>query len=214
MNPYNLAVNGLSGNGSGWIDGEGTNEFSFADIALKLVAEQLSNLVMCKVSNGDSVLAIVENVNGSWSTDYENIPVGTPKLLQELENRYNALISYCNTNNITVNVKGFIWHQGERDYTLGYDAQYASNFSALVAKVRNFTGVADLPVFYGTISEISTQYSLTIKNAQLAFAVSDDNAYCRDNSALTLISGEDHFDATSSKTFGEWVADMFSTNYL
>lgn len=189
------------------------DKFSFAHVALHNINQAIRNVCVCQVSEGGTCIAPVANVDkGSWSADYDLIPVGTPKLLQELENRYNDLIAYCSANNITVNVKGLLWHQGEEDFTQGEDANYAVNFSAMITKIRSFTGNATLPIFYGTVNDDSTKYSATIRASHLAFAAGDNNAYCRDNNDLTMFDTL-HFDAESCVTFGEWVYNQYVDNY-
>lgn len=214
LDTYDLSNIGQSGNGASWIEADSSDKFSFADVALYNICQNLSNVICCRVTEGGSVLDAVVDVDGSWTTDNVTDISPTIRLLPALKARYDALVAYCDSVNITLNLKGLIWHQGEADYQAGEAsiAAYADNWSDFIAEIRSHVGIVDLPVFYGTISHNSIYYDATIEAAQLAFAASDDNAYCRDNSALTLVDTA-HFDAASCKVFGEWVAETYLENY-
>lgn len=207
---YDLTDIGQSGNGSSWVSADSSGKYSFAHVALKKVAETIDNVIVCQVTQGSSPLAAVSNAKGSWNYDYEAIPVGTPKLLESLENRFAALQSYLNSINRSYVVRGIFFHQGEwdDDSIFNEEDEYAVNFSGLVAKIRSFTNKPYLPIIYGTVPAASAANSLIIKNAHLDFAENDANAYCRDNDDLTLFDSY-HFDALSSNLFGEWAADQF-----
>jgi hypothetical protein len=213
LTDYNLTNIGQNGNGTSWIQAQSSGNFSFAHIALKDIADEIGNVYTCQVTSGGTPIGAVSNAKGSWNADYDSIPTGTPRLLESLERRYNDLVAYCALKGVTLNLLGIIWHQGEHDEVLGTEASYAANFTALVSKIRTFTGNATLPIIYGTIPATSDYYSATIRTAQLNFAAGDANAWCRDNDDLTMFD-DVHFDAASCSTFGEWAAETYIDNYV
>jgi hypothetical protein len=209
--PYDIYNVGPTGCGQGWTDPR-PQRYGFATLAAYGLQATVRNVMLCQVSNGDTILDARTWPNGSWSADYDSIPSGTVKLLQQLELRYAALVAWAATNSVTLNVRGLIWHQGEADHNGGASATYAASFAALITKVRTFTALPTLPIFYGTIASASASYNTTIKAAQLDFAAGDAHAWCRDNTSLTLFDTA-HFDAASSQTFADWVISTYNSNY-
>lgn len=207
--PYLLTDIGQDGNGSSWISSDSLSKFSFAHIALKAINDSIGQVVVCQVTSGGTPIAPTSNTNGSWCADYDAIPSGTPALLQELQSRFGFLMSHCAANNITPTIRALLWHQGESDVTRGEQANYGSRLTAVMTQIRQFSGVSDLPIYFGTIAFASGAYDTTVNTAMTNYAVGTTNAYCRDNYSLTLLDTF-HFDATSSETFGTWVA----TEYL
>ena len=138
---------------------------------------------------------------GSWNVDFNAIP--TRKLLQELENKFTLAIADLVADNKTYTIKGMLWHQGESDSTsTANQNDYYDNFTDVINYVRGFTGVAALPVIFGTISHASAQYSSVIESAQLQIASQDANAYVVDMQNGTLLDPY-HFGAISSEYLGD-----------
>lgn len=206
---------GQSGNGRNWSVTATGNNWSFVHVALKKISDSIGNVVACQVTQGGSILneqASSDPLFGSWGTDFGSIPGGTPSLLSALETRFNTMKEYCRLFNITINLRGFIWHQGEADRFNPADVNYETNFNDLVDYVRNFTSSPSLPFFYGTVPSTSSSYNATVRAAHLAVAAAKSDMYCRDNNGYTFIDGL-HFDAASCITFGEWVEIQYTTNY-
>jgi len=160
---------GQSGNGRNWSVAATGNMFSFVHVALKLINDTLGNVVACQVTQGGSILnaqASSDPLFGSWSTDFANIPGGTPSLLTALENRYNLMMAHCGLFNITVNVRGILWHQGEADRFSPAAENYEGNWGDFIDYVRNMVGVPNLPVFHGTIPATSSSYNATVRAAR------------------------------------------------
>jgi len=212
---YDLTDIGESGNGSSWVLEQTSGKYSFAHVALKKIAETMKNVLVVQVTSGGTPLAAVSNTRGSWNHNYAAIPDdGTPKLLQEFNNRFDSLAAYLNANNKSFEIRGMLWHQGEWDDDTKYndEANYYTNFTELISTVRSFTGKSDLPIIFGTIDNESAAYSPTIRTAQLQVASEDSDAYCRDNDDLSIYDTF-HFDANSCNTFGEWCATQYLNNY-
>lgn len=209
---YDLTDYGQAGNGSSWIQTQSDNNYSFVHVALKKIADSMINdVVVCQVTSGGTALDPEYNVRGSWSPGGPT-EGGAPHLLDALEDRFNALSAYCTANNINLAVKGILWHQGEADSLIaGAPALYAGRFATLINKIRTFTSSPSLPIYYGTVSDGSTQHDATIEAAHLAYAASDPNAHCLDvfGSGLTLLPDTLHFDASGCNRFGDWVGDMY-----
>lgn len=213
---YDLTNKGQNGNGMEWVQGTSLIRWGAFHVALKEIADNVSNIVSVRVSNGGAILAPFERdslaQNGSFSADYANIPSSQAKLLEALENRFYQLVQYCQDNNIVLNVKALIWHQGEAD---GADASsttaeddYENNLLDFIDKVRDFTNKPNLPIITGTIPSTSSKFSQKVKDAQLNVASNDSNFYCRINDDLTFFDGL-HFDANSCITFGQWIKNTF-----
>jgi hypothetical protein len=198
---YALGAPGANSQSSNW---------GFVQVALHLLSQSVPNVCAIQRTVGDSQLAATPfRANGSWNSDYTSISDNSPRLGQFLQEKFEGFKTYCDTNNITMNVRGMIWHQGESDDFSPADADYATNWSNFVSSVRTYTGEPNLPIFYGTVSDQSPNYNATIRTAMLNFAAGDSNAYCRDNNDFAGL----HWDGADSVTFGTWVYDNYIANY-
>nr|WP_290442628.1 sialate O-acetylesterase [Pseudoalteromonas sp. Ps84H-4] len=209
---YYLDKTGKSGNGSSWVTSQTTNKFSFAHVALKNIAEVMDNVVVCQVTSGGTALSPAAYARGSWCPDYNEVPEGTPRLLEDLVNRISNLMSFCSLNDIKVNFKAIIAHQGESDSQRRLEDPdlYQARWSKLIGILRSVAEDPELPVIYGTVPSSSLWYDATIRQAHLDFAAADPNAYCRDNEGISMLSDELHFDAQGSEEFGNWASTTFN----
>jgi hypothetical protein len=213
IEPYSLTERGRSGTGKNWLSAGGITaaRWGFTEVASKLLADTWPNVVMCQVTAGGSRLGLSEAIfpgASSWNTNYGLI-LGTYKYLQELNTKFDALISFCQARNIPYRIRGMLWHQGEADNHPSVDSAYQANLTSLIAEVRSFTGVAALPFVFGTVPAVSSSYNATVRAAQLAVDAADANAYCRDNNGLAydLAAGDPlHWGASACVTFGTWAA--------
>lgn len=189
---------------------EGANKYAFNHVALYQIAQELPNVTTVQITAGGSQLSSAQSqIKGIWNADYASIPSDSVALLHALQLRFEHLQRWVSTRpNLTLKVRGLIWHQGESDAWSPADTEYLANWTALVSKVRTFVGDPNMPVFYGTIPSTSADYNATVRAAMLSFAASDPNAYCRDNDDLTMYDGV-HFDAASCNTFGDWTYSTF-----
>jgi len=170
--------------------------------------------LVIKQSKGGTALAIGVNALGCWNTDFDSIPIGQRRLLQELQLKIATVTSYLDSINKTYRFRAMLFHQGESDGDGGAPSQsaYYANFTNIIAYLRSIIGLT-VPIIYGTIPNASASYSATIEAAHLQVASEDENAYCVDLSGLTL-SDPYHFDSASSIYFGEQVANIFINNNL
>lgn len=191
-------------------DSLGVGKFSFNHVTMHLATQQINDVVSVQQTIGGTILYAQAYANGCWNADYDAIPSGTPRLLQELEIKYKLFANWATSKGLTFKVRGLLWHQGESDGLAGglASSTYGANWAALVSKVRSFTGDAALPIFYGTIPATSADYDVVIRDAMLDYAASDPNAYCRDNDDLTMFDGV-HFDAASNVVFGTWAYETW-----
>jgi hypothetical protein len=200
-NPYEVIRTGGSGRSFGDTPpGRSFENWAFADVAFKEINDSIGNVIVLGISKGGTSLT------SDW--------INSGGLLEVLENRYNKLISKFNAFQVPYNVRGMIWHQGERDGVTGQQAQYQAGWTTFISRIRTLTGNANFPIFYGTISEDSERgaYNTVVKAAQLDTAAGDANLYCRDNTDLTLFDTA-HFDAASQLTFGQWTRQNYIDNY-
>lgn len=197
---YNLDQGSFTGR-----DITANGDFAFNHVAMYKAAQDINDVVAVTNTEGGTILYASADGNGSWNADYDAIPTGSRRLLQELEIKYKLFANWAESKSLTFKVRGLIWHQGENDAIVPAAIPvYGTNLAALIAKVRSFTGDAQLPIFYGTVPASSSAYDVDIRNAMLNYAAGDANAYCRDNDDLTLFDGL-HFDASANETFGDWV---------
>ena len=155
------------------------------------------NLYVVKASLGGTALSYTAT-SSSWYFPY-NLVTGTA-MLQQLELRIEASETYWTSQGKTPKYRAMLWHQGESD--AGDPSNYQTNMTTLIAKVREFTGVADLKFYIGTIPTTSAGYSATIRTAQDNIAAADPNVHVVDLANLTLADAF-HFDAASAKEAGQ-----------
>lgn len=105
---------------------------------------------------------------------------------------------------------GFAWMQGESDALVDtYAAAYADNLAHLVARVREETGVADLPVAIGLIAcEGLCPYLDTVRAAEIAVADADPAVVTVETLDLPRNPYDTwHYDGPSTRVLGERLAD-------
>ena len=213
VSDYSLSDTGPNGNGWAYVGGASLdNRFTYKEVALYEIAQAEPNnkILMCQVTNGASTLGLSQRDNGTWNVDFDNVVQPTPLLAQLLKDKYDSLVVYANTNNLTLKIRGMLWHQGESGSP---GADYQTALESFFAYVRGFTNSPNLPIISGTVPETSTGYNAFIRTVMLNVASNDANIYYRDNNGLTFNDGT-HFDAQSCVTFGNWVKDIVINNNL
>lgn len=189
------------GTGSGTKSGSNAadhNQWAFDVFTLRYLQQNLNkNIYVLKTSQGGTALSATATTN-SWYFPYESV-TGV-KMLQLLETRISEVKSYCIANGKTPIFRGVLWHQGESDVSDA--ANYQTNLTTLISKVREFTGVEDLKFFIGTIPTVSAGYSATIRTGQFNVEAADSNVHVVELNDLTLFDSF-HFNAASAKTAGQ-----------
>ena len=211
VSDYSLSDTGPNGNGWPYVTGASlNNRFTYKEVALYEIAQARpnNNVLMCQVTNGGSTLGLNQRESGSWNVDFDNVIQPTPLFAQLLKDKYDSLLAFASANNLTLNVRGMLWHQGESG-SPGTDYQTA--LQAFFDYVRTFTNKPNLPIVSGTIPDTSNNYNASIRTAMLNVANADANIYYRDNNGLTFFDGI-HFDAQSCVTFGNWAKDIVINN--
>lgn len=212
LRPYDLSDIGSQGNGTAWVSGSNSlNKFGFADITCYELGRVLPRLVVCRVTQGASILAATSLASGSWNADYNAIPEGTPKLLQDLETKIAQLKDWAAVAKLNLNFVGLLWHQGEADDN-SHATAYEENLRQLISSVRSFTR-ADLPIVSGTIPAESARYNATIRDAMLDTASTVPGVTYRNNNGIGLLGDDLHFNAQGSVDFGNWAAGQILETY-
>ncbi len=105
-----------------------------------------------------------------------------------------------------VRIAGMIWMQGESDaLDLDDAAVYEENLTHLVARVRQDTGVADLPFVAGLIDCVPCGLSgrEIVREAQQAVADADPKVQVIETEDLQLWTDEIHYNGPGMRTLGE-----------
>lgn len=162
------------------------------------IANQIGKQVLViKRSKGGTSLGIGATAAGCWNIDFASIPEGTPKMLQEFEDRYAAATNYLNSINKTYRVVAAIRHQGEADKGSPHNAAFEQNLLDETAYVRSFVGNSELPIFIGNIPDLSSSYDAAIEAAfQNVCALPNNHLF--DCSDTALLSDSLHFSATGN----------------
>jgi hypothetical protein len=233
VDPWDTTRSGPAGMGHDWISGlAGTGAaFGFQDAfayhALKNEASG-ERYVFIEVAQPDSIIGLTSiGANGSWNADTGAVEAtgAGRSLLLALLGRASLFDQFATANDLSYELKGVLWHQGESDATNATNASnYQANLTAIIGAVRSTLGVADLPWYMGTVCTRSTQFNAngaTVRAAQKAIAAADANVYLRDNEdwagrpseppgigsgAGGANTAAGHFGGPTADRFGLWVA--------
>ena len=109
-------------------------------------------------------------------------------------------------------VRAFLWHQGESDGTIYEVAKdYYNNLKWFLSYVRGVIGNVNLPFIAGTISAESEQGGCTyyniINDAINRLGQEDPNFHVIDLSGAPLKSDHLHFGAVAAEYYGQKVFD-------
>jgi hypothetical protein len=201
--------NSLSANFGMWT--LGTAQWAYDAIVLSRLQHHLNDIIYeIKWSLGSTAISPSGmNGGGFWTPRFENIPAGKQKLLSNFEQSIRTAI----TNNSNIEIKAFLWHQGEADYSPAARGDYYDNFCDVIDYVRGVVGNPTLPVIFGTISHSSGQYSSIIEDAMIKIANQDKYIYMIDMSNAALLDAY-HFDATSSEYLGTKMYEVLRDEIL
>lgn len=160
--------------------------------------------VVKRSQGGTPIYIDPSNDKGTWNIDFDNIPVGIPKLTQELETRYINAKNYIQNFGKTVEVKAILWYQGGTDVqTAGALDQYKVNFTNVINYIRNtIIGVADTPFVFVTQSENSATYSTQLLQIQTELLSELSNMYMVDAKDVNMLVDNIHVDAAGCEWIG------------
>ena len=161
------------------------------------------DIYIVKHSLGSTAISeTVDSTGSCWQPFFELTSATATNLTEEFEQYITEAMASSEFSN--VEIKAFLWHQGERDAFGGTVSQnaYYENFKNLIAYVRGVVGNPLLPIVFGTISESSSRYNTTINTAQNQIASEDPFAFVVDMSQATLFDTL-HFNGTSSESLGQ-----------
>jgi hypothetical protein len=164
------------------------------------------NLYLIKRSKGGTPIYIqpAGNEKGCWNVDFDNIPVGTPKLLQELEYKYNSGKTYIENLGKSLTIKAILWYQGGTDVEIGGDAitDYKENFRNVINYIRNtIVGVPTVPFIFVTQSHNSLTYNTVLESGQTELVSEMTNLYMVDAKDVVMQPDNIHINADGA----EWV---------
>lgn len=163
------------------------------------------NVYVIKRAKGGTAIS-TKGIDGGgfWDPYFENVTTGLV-LTKEFERYIREAMKSADFSNIEI--KAFLWHQGESDSTTLAAEEYYRNLKNLISYIRGVVGNPKLPVIFGTISHSSAQYNATVEAAQIKIANEDEYTYCIDMSAGTLLDSW-HFDGQSSEYLGNKMFDI------
>ena len=180
------------------------SEWAFDTEVYHALTNYLSDdIYIVKHSLGSTAISeTVDSTGSCWQPFFELTNPTATNLTEEFEQYITEAMASSEFSN--VEIKAFLWHQGERDAFGGTVSQnaYYQNFQNLIAYVRGVVGNPILPIVFGTISESSSRYNTTINTAQNQIASEDPFAFVVDMSQATLFDTL-HFDGTSSESLGQ-----------
>lgn len=130
---------------------------------------------------------------GAPNQNYETLLAETQRALVDIQNQGKI-----------PELAGIIWMQGESDaIDVEEDAlNYKSNLTQWIASFRNDTGVPDLPMVVGRITQADIyQYATEVRNAQVEFANEDPFATWINTDDLPLLD-DYHYNAQGHITLG------------
>jgi hypothetical protein len=82
MTAYNTDHTGRTANGTSFTSTiAASGNFSFIDVAAHDIAETIDDVVVCRVTMGDTALDPAETANGSWNANYASVTPGRLALL-------------------------------------------------------------------------------------------------------------------------------------
>ena len=164
------------------------------------------NLYLIKRSHGGTPIYIQPegNEKGCWNVDFDSIPVGTPKLLQELEYKFNSGKTYIDNLGKTLSVKAILWYQGGTDVEIGGDAitDYKENFRNVINYIReDIVGDPTVPFLFVTQSHNSLTYNSVMESGQTELVSEMVNLYMVDAKDVVMQVDNIHINADGA----EWV---------
>ena len=178
---------------------------------------------IAEATGSDNQIAIVKVTRGGASLRNDFLPTSDVNtvddepqgfLYRALIDQITASITELESQGNTVNVKGFLWHQGESDTgNSGRVGNYTSLFTDLVEGVRE-TVDEDIPVVIGQLGQDRTSALNDVFNTTVAsFANSTDGISIASSVGVTNIDGDPtHFDANGQILLGERFAAAFGPN--
>ncbi|MDF7823598.1 sialate O-acetylesterase [Pontiellaceae bacterium B12227] len=142
------------------------------------------DIALIKVTKGGS------NLHSNWS------PAGNGFMWQTFTNHVTVAMQQLADAGETATIRGLIWHQGESDISRT-SAEYTADLTSFLAAVRSFTGVANLPIVMG---ELSDTYSARTVDMN-AVAELDPNTSIASSDGLVTQDGT-HFNPVSQLRLG------------
>ncbi len=131
------------------------------------------------------------------------------------EGLYGSFLKYvaeakkqATAQDLTWNVKGLFWHQGESDANAPHAGNYQHNLQNLIYRFRKDLGV-DLPIVIGHIRQLN-ESTETINAAIDRIAVANPRIAAVPSSDLTFESATDvHFNLAGCHALGERLAEAY-----
>lgn len=174
------------------------------------------NLYLIKRSKGGTPIYIEPggNPKGCWNVDFDNIPVGTPKLLQELEIKFDLAKTYITNIGKTLSMKAILWYQGGTDVEIGGAAitDYKENFRNVINYIRNdIVEDPNIPFIFVTQSHNSLTYNLVQETGQIELLSEMTNLYMVDAKDVVMQPDNIHINAAGAEWVGTNAYDQLKT---
>lgn len=179
------------------------NRWAFDAVVYHHLSQALQDrFYVIKWSQGNTSIDAKGANNRHWTPHFNTLDSMEQSLLMD----FTEAIQACQNNKAAnLDIKAFIWHQGEGDRNVS--ERYYNNLKDLIHYVRTLVGKPELPFITGTFSHKSGQYRPTVEAALLKLASEDPNMYVVDLSKAELMDRY-HFNAEWSEYFGEKVFNL------
>lgn len=173
-------------------------------------------LYVIKQAVGSTYLEKIGGANGWWFP--EDVGWSVTNMLSRSLWYWRWYLQRLILDQKSYTIKACLWAQGENDaMNLTASNNYQTNLTNLIAFIRNFWGIGNLPFVIYQINKgtDNTQtYWTTIKSAQEYVAANTSNVYLITNTANYTFSDPAHFDKASLVTGGDDAWNILNSNNL
>ena len=175
------------------------------------------------------------NIVGKWSPDKGSIK-DSGILIDALVERFNNMISYCETNGVMVNPIAILWHQGEHDGDVSWASGGATASDGLGKSVKEydinlekvrcfFRGVfknENIPWLGGEISSLNSAYKKINEKIRLVDEkdtnshIVDMSSFVNDSDFTKVWENEQniHFGLNPIKHMADELYNWYKENYV
>ena len=175
------------------------------------------------------------NIVGKWSPDKGSIK-DSGILIDALAERFNNMISYCETNGVMVNPIAILWHQGEHDGDVSWASGGATASDGLGKSVKEydinlekvrcfFRGVfknENIPWLGGEISSLNSAYKKINEKIRLVDEkdtnshIVDMSSFVNDSDFTKVWENEQniHFGLNPIKHMADELYNWYKENYV
>jgi len=167
---------------------------------------ELSFAYVMRQHDTDQKIAIIKGSKGGTSlrVDWDPGEAGTPETQGQRYRDFIETISMASNDlearGDTYAIRGMLWHQGESDSRSSTET-YQRRLNALISRIREDTGVEDLPIIVGEVFD--NQKRDSVRKAIRAVGTSHPTLGFVTSEGTTTWDAGTHFDAASQWLMGQ-----------